>query len=115
MWLPMSMDEAIAAVRKMMEEDAFGKAGSKVVIEEYLEGEEVSILAFCDGIHIIPMVSAQDHKRAYDNDQGPNTGGMGAYSPAPIYTQELAKDGGRNHLKTDGWRRLRRMEDCIRG
>ncbi len=87
----MNQEEAVVAVRQMMEEDAFGKAGSKIVIEEYLEGEEVSILAFCDGEHIVPMVSAQDHKRAYDNDQGPNTGGMGAYSPAPVYTPQLAQ------------------------
>ncbi|MEG1500876.1 MAG: phosphoribosylamine--glycine ligase, partial [Clostridiales bacterium] len=88
-----AMDEetAIAAVKDMLENNCFGKAGSKVLIEEFLQGEEVSILAFCDGKTVRPMVSAQDHKRAYDGDQGPNTGGMGAYSPAPIYSQELAK------------------------
>lgn len=82
--------EAVAAVTSMLEGNAFGAAGSQVVIEEYLEGEEVSILAFCDGKTIVPMVSAQDHKRAYDGDRGPNTGGMGAYSPAPAYTSQIA-------------------------
>jgi len=88
-----AMDEETAcdAVRQMLEEDAFGSAGHRVLIEEFLQGEEVSILAFCDGYHIVPMASAQDHKRAYDGDMGPNTGGMGAYSPAPVYTSELAK------------------------
>lgn len=88
-----AMDEqtAIDAVKQMLEDDVFGLAGHRVVIEEFLEGEEVSILAFCDGYHIVPMASAQDHKRAYDDDLGPNTGGMGAYSPAPVYTQELAE------------------------
>ncbi len=80
---------ALAAVREIMADRAFGAAGDTVVIEEMLEGEEVSILAFTDGEHIVPMVSAQDHKRVYDNDQGPNTGGMGAYSPAPVYTAQL--------------------------
>ncbi len=82
--------EAIAAVESMLEGNAFGDAGSRVVIEECLQGEEVSILAFCDGKTIVPMVSAQDHKRAYDGDKGPNTGGMGAYSPAPAYTPQIA-------------------------
>jgi len=82
--------EAIAAVASMLEGNAFGDAGSQVLIEEYLEGEEVSILAFCDGKTIVPMVSAQDHKRAFDGDKGPNTGGMGAYSPAPAYTPQVA-------------------------
>ena len=87
-----AMDEktALDAVADMLLDNTFGDAGNRVVIEEYLEGEEVSILAFCDGKHIVPMVSAQDHKRAFDGDQGPNTGGMGAYSPAPVYTKELA-------------------------
>ncbi|MEW6660996.1 MAG: phosphoribosylamine--glycine ligase [Bacillota bacterium] len=86
-----AMDEAtaLAAVDTMMEERSFGQAGERVVIEEYLEGEEVSILAFTDGQTVVPMVSAQDHKRIFDCDAGPNTGGMGAYSPAPVFTPEL--------------------------
>lgn len=68
---------------------AFGEAGSSVVIEEFLEGEEASFFALCDGKHVLPLATAQDHKRAFDADQGPNTGGMGAYSPAPVITPEL--------------------------
>jgi phosphoribosylamine--glycine ligase len=86
----MDKETALEAVKMIMEEKVFGESGSKLVVEEYLEGEEVSILAFTDGQTVVPMVSAQDHKRIFDGDQGPNTGGMGAYSPAPIYTQELA-------------------------
>ncbi|NMA14882.1 MAG: phosphoribosylamine--glycine ligase, partial [Clostridia bacterium] len=78
------MDTALDAVKLIMEEKVFGAAGNKLLVEEFLEGEEVSVLAFSDGTCVVPMVSSQDHKRAYDNDQGPNTGGMGAYSPAPI-------------------------------
>lgn len=81
--------QAQAAVEEAMERKVFGEAGAKVVIEEFLEGEEASILAFADGETIIPMVSAQDHKRVFDGDKGPNTGGMGAYSPAPIVTAEM--------------------------
>lgn len=84
-----SKDEAIVAVEEIMVKRAFGSAGDTIVIEELLEGEEVSILAFTDGKTIVPMVSSQDHKRAYDGDKGPNTGGMGAYSPAPVYTAEI--------------------------
>ncbi|GAB4263763.1 phosphoribosylamine--glycine ligase [Thermincola ferriacetica] len=82
-------ETAINAVRMMMEDKAFGQAGDMIIIEECLEGEEVSILAFTDGKTVVPMVSSQDHKRVFDNDEGPNTGGMGAYSPAPVYTDEL--------------------------
>ncbi len=77
-------DEAIDAIKTIMEDRIFGDAGKRVVIEECLEGEETSILAFTDGEHINLLPSSQDHKRIYDDDKGPNTGGMGAYSPAPI-------------------------------
>lgn len=89
-----AMDEqtAVDAVKMIMEDRAFGTSGDKVIIEEYLEGEEVSILAFTDGKAVIPMVSSQDHKRVFDNDEGLNTGGMGAYSPAPVYTDSLHEE-----------------------
>lgn len=76
--------EALQALEEIMTVRAFGAAGDKVVLEEFLQGEEVSLLCFCDGKQAVPLPSAQDHKAAYDNDQGPNTGGMGAYSPAPM-------------------------------
>lgn len=79
-------DEAVAAVQDMLSGNAFGEAGSRVVIEEFLRGEEASFLAFTDGRNIIPLASAQDHKAVFDGDTGPNTGGMGAYSPAPVVT-----------------------------
>ena len=84
-----TVEEAEKAVHLIMVEQAFGAAGSRVVVEEFLAGEEVSVLAFTDGVTVIPMVSSQDHKAAYDGDTGPNTGGMGAYSPAPVLTPEL--------------------------
>ena len=87
-----SLDEAKEAVLDIMEHGMFGKAGSRIVIEEFLTGPEVSVLAFCDGKTVKPMVSAQDHKRAYDQDKGPNTGGMGTFSPSRIYTEELAQE-----------------------
>lgn len=82
--------EAKAAVKDMIDGGRFGKSGARVVIEEYMTGPEVTVLAFTDGTTICPMVSSQDHKRAYDNDEGPNTGGMGAFSPSPNYTPEIA-------------------------
>ena len=82
-------DEALAAVDSIMGKRSFGKAGDQIVIEEFLEGEEVSVLAFSDGQTVLLMDSAQDHKAAYDGDKGPNTGGMGAYSPAPIFTETM--------------------------
>ncbi|NLT98839.1 MAG: phosphoribosylamine--glycine ligase [Christensenellaceae bacterium] len=84
-----TVKEAQAALDDIMQKRVFGDAGSRVVIEEYMTGPEVSVLAFCDGKTILPMASAQDHKRAYDNDQGPNTGGMGAFSPSPKYTDAV--------------------------
>ena len=82
-------EEAIAAVRDMLSGNAFGSAGSRVVIEEFLTGEEASFLVITDGTNIIPLASAQDHKAVFDGDLGPNTGGMGAYSPAPVVTPEI--------------------------
>jgi phosphoribosylamine---glycine ligase len=79
-----TVDQALAAVRDMLSGDRFGAAGASVVIEEFMEGEEASLFALCDGEHALPLASAQDHKRAFDGDKGPNTGGMGAYSPAAI-------------------------------
>ena len=86
-----TVEEAKDAVVNMMENKAFGEAGAKVVIEECMTGPEVTVLAFTDGKTIVPMPSSQDHKRAYDGDQGPNTGGMGAISPCPNYTPQDAK------------------------
>jgi phosphoribosylamine--glycine ligase len=80
--------EARRAVESIMVDKAFGDAGNKVVVEEFLEGQEVSVLAFTDGKTVIPLESAQDHKAAHDGDKGPNTGGMGAYSPAPALTEQ---------------------------
>jgi len=86
----MTEDEAIAAVHEAMSEGRFGKAGAKLVIEEFMTGIEATVLCFTDGKTIVPMVSSQDHKRVYDNDQGPNTGGMGAFAPSVSYTPEIA-------------------------
>ena len=85
----MTLEEAYEAVDAMLVEGAFGSAGGRIVVEEYLEGEEASFFALVDGENAIPLESAQDHKRVGDGDTGPNTGGMGAYSPAPIVTREL--------------------------
>lgn len=84
--------EAKDAVISMMEDKVFGESGSKVVIEEFLSGPEVSVLAFCDGKTVVPMVSSMDHKRALDGDKGLNTGGMGTIAPNPFYTDEIAKE-----------------------
>jgi len=84
-------NEAYAAIDHIMIESAFGEAGAKVVIEEFLEGEEASFFALVDGERVLPLASAQDHKRAHDGDEGPNTGGMGSYSPAPVVTEDLTK------------------------
>lgn len=87
--LASSVEEAVAAVDSILCEGVFGSAGARVVIEEFLEGEEASFLAFTDGERIVPLASSQDHKAVYDGDTGPNTGGMGAYSPAPVVTSEI--------------------------
>ncbi len=89
--IPSSMEEAHAALREMLVAHAFGRAGDQVVIEERLQGEEVSLLAFCDGKTLVGMPPAQDHKRLLDADRGPNTGGMGAYAPAPLCPPQLQK------------------------
>jgi phosphoribosylamine--glycine ligase len=82
-------EEALIGVDEIMVDKKFGQAGIKMVVEEFMTGPEVSVLSFCDGEHVIPMVSAQDHKRAYDNDKGLNTGGMGTFSPSKYYTKEI--------------------------
>lgn len=89
--IAMTREEAQAAVRSMMEEHLFGKSGERVVIEEFLVGPEISVLAFTDGKTLKPMVSSMDHKRAHDGDKGLNTGGMGTVAPNPYYTPEVAK------------------------
>ncbi|MEE8206655.1 MAG: phosphoribosylamine--glycine ligase [Nitrospinaceae bacterium] len=81
--------EAVDAVGQIMNDKIFGESGSRIIIEERLEGQEVSLLAFTDGTAVLPMEAAQDHKAVFDGDSGPNTGGMGAYSPAPMFTPEL--------------------------
>ena len=86
-----SEEEALTAIRRMMEEKVFGESGTSIVVEEFLSGPEVSVLAFCDGETVVPMISAMDHKRALDGDMGPNTGGMGTIAPNPLYTTEIAK------------------------
>jgi phosphoribosylamine--glycine ligase len=88
----MTEEEAISAVRDAIDGGRFGGAGARVVIEEFLTGPEVSVLAFVDGKNLSTMPSAQDHKRAFDNDRGPNTGGMGAFSPSRFYTEEIAAE-----------------------
>lgn len=87
-----SLQEAYDALDEIMVDKKFGASGSKVVIEEFLTGPEVSVFSFCDGKTVVPMVSAQDHKRAYDNDEGLNTGGMGTFSPSRIYTPEINEE-----------------------
>lgn len=82
-------DEAVSTVKDMLEGHSFGGAGRSMVIEEFMEGEEASVLCFCDGTTVVPMVSSQDHKRIFDGDKGPNTGGMGAYAPAPVMTDDM--------------------------
>ena len=95
----MTLDEALAAVSDIMEDQEFGAAGNRVVIEEFMEGEEASLLCFTDGETIVPMISSQDHKRAYDGDKGPNTGGMGTYAPAPVMTPAMIEAAKEKILK----------------
>jgi phosphoribosylamine--glycine ligase len=92
-------DEARDAVTAMLEGKAFGEAGARVVIEQYVDGEEMTVMAFTDGKTVIPMIPAQDHKRLGDGDTGPNTGGMGAYAPAPIGTAKLLEQVRRSILE----------------
>ena len=87
-----NMEEAETSLDSLMNQKIFGDAGLQVIVEDYLEGEEVSILAFSDGENVVPMVSSQDHKKIYDNDMGPNTGGMGAYSPVPFYDEHAENE-----------------------
>ena len=90
--IPRSKEEAVSTLKEMMEDKKFGNAGDKVVVEEFLSGIETSILAFVDNDTIIPMVSAKDHKKVFNKEMGPNTGGMGTFSPSEIYTNELADE-----------------------
>ena len=89
--IAMTREEAVAAVKSMMEDKVFGESGSNVVVEEFLTGPEVSVLSFTDGKTVVPMISSMDHKRALDNDEGLNTGGMGTIAPNPYYTEDIAK------------------------
>jgi len=104
--VPDCADDAEAALRRIMQQREFGAAGDEVVIEERLFGEEVSLMAFTDGVTVRAMPPAQDHKRLYDGDLGPNTGGMGAYAPAPVCSRELAEELTRTVLQraVDGLR-----------
>ncbi len=90
--IAMTRDEAKSAVKEIMEDKVFGASGNQIVIEEFLEGPEVSVLSFTDGKTVVPMISSMDHKRAGDNDTGLNTGGMGTIAPNPYYTEEIAKE-----------------------
>lgn len=105
-FLPNSVEEGLEVLREIMLDHQFGVAGDDVVIEERLEGEEVSLLAFCDGTTVVPMPPAQDHKRLLDNDEGPNTGGMGAYAPAPVLPMDHINEMARMTIQpvVDGLR-----------
>lgn len=105
--IPTNREEAVSFLKEMMEDKKFGDAGSKIVIEEFLNGIETSILAFVDNNTIIPMVSAKDHKKVYNYEEGPNTGGMGTFSPSEIYTYELAESIKNNVLNAtlEGFRK----------
>ena len=90
--IAMTRDEAVEAVKSIMEDKIFGESGNNIVIEEFLTGPEVSVLSFTDGNVVVPMISSMDHKRALDNDEGLNTGGMGTIAPNPYYTEDIAKE-----------------------
>jgi len=92
-------EEALTAIDDMMGDHKFGNAGARVVLEEFMDGEEASLLAFTDGKVIVPMIASQDHKRAFDGDKGPNTGGMGTYAPAPVLTPALRDKATEEVLK----------------
>ena len=95
----MTIEEANSAVEDMLSGNRFGEAGSTVVIEEFMEGEEASLLAFVDGKTVVPMIASQDHKRIFDGDKGPNTGGMGTYAPAPVLTNALRDEAMKTILE----------------
>lgn len=97
--LPETLDDAKSVLREILEDGVFGASGAQVVIEERMSGPEVSLMAFTDGVTVVPMLAAQDHKRIFDGDQGPNTGGMGAYAPAPIFTPALLDEAIEKILK----------------
>src|SRR5512139_450631 len=97
--LPATLDEARMVLRSILIDKTFGAAGNEVVIEERLTGQEVSLMAFTDGETVVPMLPAQDHKRLLDGDCGPNTGGMGAYAPAPIFTADMLNEAMEKVLK----------------
>ncbi|MBI5962243.1 MAG: phosphoribosylamine--glycine ligase [Chloroflexi bacterium] len=105
--LPETLNEAMSTLESILIDKTFGEAGSEVIIEERLSGQEVSLMAFTDGKTIVPMLPAQDHKRLLDGDKGPNTGGMGAYAPAPIFTADLMNEAMESVLKPAvNWLRL---------
>lgn len=105
--LPSSTGETQIALKNIMKDKEFGSAGDEVVIEEYLEGEELSFLTFCDGHIIKSLPPAQDHKQVFNNDKGPNTGGMGCYAPTAIATQDLIDEVHRTIIQptVDGMRK----------